>query len=158
MKGISEISFKFKINPKKSLIGILVTSGLVFLITKCEIPKEDVLKLYNEIRRILPIGGEGFLRDLDDELNRKIIQDPKLLEYKVNREVDGAIRQYEREERTNRQINMKNQNILEEINKSKYNDLQRLIIENAVYYEFEDGTMGIRGSWVPPDPREIPYK
>jgi hypothetical protein len=50
---------------------------------------------------------------------------------------------------------MKNENILKEINKSKYDRMQKLILENAVYYEFEDGTMGIRGAWVAPDPREI---
>jgi len=97
MKEISEFSFKIKLTPKRTLIGLLVASGLAFLITKCEIPKEDILKLYNEIRRVLPIGGEGFLRDLDDELNRRIINDPKLLDYKVRREVDEAIRNYERQ-------------------------------------------------------------
>jgi hypothetical protein len=96
MKETSEFSFKIKLTPKRTLIGLLVASGLAFLITKCEIPKEDILKLYNEIRRVLPIGGEGFLRDLDDELNRRIINDPKLLEYKVRGEVDRAIRDYER--------------------------------------------------------------
>ena len=96
MKETSEFSFKIRLTPKRTLIGLLVASGLAFLITKCEIPKEDILKLYNEIRRVLPIGGEGFLRDLDDELNRRIINDPKLLEYKVRGEVDRAIRDYER--------------------------------------------------------------
>jgi hypothetical protein len=96
MKETSEFSFKIRLTPKRTLIGLLVASGLAFLITKCEIPKEDILKLYNEIRRVLPIGGEGFLRNLDDELNRRIINDPKLLEYKVRGEVDRAIRDYER--------------------------------------------------------------
>jgi hypothetical protein len=96
MKETSEFSFKIRLTPKRTLIGLLVASGLAFLITKCEIPKEDILKLYNEIRRVLPIGGEGFLRDLDDELNRRIINDPKLLDYKVRGEVDRAIRDYER--------------------------------------------------------------
>ena len=158
MKGIPEISLKVRLTPKRTLIGVLVASALAFLVTKCDIPKEDVLKLYNEIRKILPIGGNEFLNEFDNQLNEKIIRDPKLLEYKVRKEVDGAILDYESEEKRTRQINMKNQNILEEINRSKYDDLQRLIIENAVYYEFDDGTMGIRGSWVPPDPREIPYK
>jgi len=36
--------------------------------------------------------------------------------------------------------------------------LQKLIVENAIYYEFADGTMGIRGAWVTPDPREIPFE
>jgi hypothetical protein len=53
---------------------------------------------------------------------------------------------------------MRNQNILEEINKPKYDNLQKLIVKNAIYYEFADGTMGIRGAWVAPDPREIPFE
>ena len=53
---------------------------------------------------------------------------------------------------------MKNKNILEEINKDKYDKLQKLIVENAIYYEFSDGTMGIRGAWVAPDPREMPLE
>jgi hypothetical protein len=158
MKGISEISFKIRLTPKRSLIAVLVASILAFISTKCEIPKEDILKLYNEIRKILPIGKNEFLKEFDNQLNQRIINDPKLLEYKVRREVDGAIRDYEFQEERNRVINMKNQNILKEINKDKYNKLQKLIVENAIYYEFPDGTMGIRGAWVAPDPREMPLE
>ena len=95
MKGISEISFKIRLTPKRSLIAVLVASILAFISTKCEIPKEDILKLYNEIRKILPIGKNEFLKEFDNQLNQRIINDPKLLEYKVRREVDGAIRDYE---------------------------------------------------------------
>jgi hypothetical protein len=160
MKGISEFSFRIKLTPKRSLIAVLVASVLAFISTKCEIPKEDILKLYNEIKKILPIpiSGNEFLNELDNQLNQRIINDPKLLEYKVRREVDESIRNYELEEQRNRVINMKNKNILEEINKGKYDSLQKLILENAIYYEFPDGTMGIRGAWVTPDPREIPLE
>jgi hypothetical protein len=96
MKGISEFSFKVRLTPKRSLIAVLVASVLAFISTKCEIPKEDILKLYNEIRKILPIGKNEFLNEFDNQLNQRIINDPKLLEYKVRREVDGAIRDYER--------------------------------------------------------------
>ncbi len=158
MKGISDFSFKVRLTPKRSLIAVLVASVLAFISTKCEIPKEDILKLYNEIRKILPIGKNEFLREFDNQLNERINKDPRLLEYKIRREVDGAIRDYEFQEERNRVINMKNQNILKEINKDKYNKLQKLIVEDAVYYEFADGTMGIRGVWVTPDPREIPLE
>jgi hypothetical protein len=96
MKGISEISFKIRLTPKRSLIAVLVASVLAFISTKCEIPKEDILKLYNEIRKILPIGKNEFLNEFDNQLNERINNDPRLLEYKVRREVDGAIRDYER--------------------------------------------------------------
>ena len=160
MKGISDFSFKIRLTPKRSLIAVLVASVLAFISTKCEIPKEDILKLYNEIKKVLPIpiSGNEFLNELDNQLNQRIINDPKLSEYKVRREVDEAIRNYELEEQRNRVINMKNKNILEEINKGKYDRLQKLILENAIYYEFPDGTMGIRGAWVTPDPREIPLE
>jgi hypothetical protein len=97
MKEISEFSFKIRLTPKRSLIAVLVASILAFISTKCEIPKEDILKLYNEIRKILPIGKNEFLNEFDNQLNQRIINDPKLLEYKVRREVDEAIRNYERE-------------------------------------------------------------
>ena len=158
MKGISEFSFKIRLTPKRSLIAVLVASILAFISTKCEIPKEDLLKLYNEIRKILPIGKNEFLNEFDNQLNERTNNDPRLLEYKVRREVDEAIRDYELVEQKNRVINMKNKNILEEINKGKYDSLQKLILENAIYYEFPDGTMGIRGAWVAPDPREIPLE
>jgi hypothetical protein len=96
MKETSEFSFKIRLTPKRSLIAILVASILAFISTKCEIPKEDILKLYNEIRKILPIGKNEFLKEFDNQLNERIINDPKLLEYKVRREVDGAIKDYER--------------------------------------------------------------
>ena len=96
MKGISDFSFKIRLTPKRSLIAVLVASVLAFISTKCEIPKEDILKLYNEIRKILPIGKNEFLREFDNQLNERINKDPRLLEYKIRREVDGAIRDYER--------------------------------------------------------------
>jgi hypothetical protein len=96
MKGTSEFSFKIRLTPKRSLIAVLVASILAFISTKCEIPKEDILKLYNEIRKILPISKNEFLNEFDNQLNERIINDPRLLEYKVRREVDEAIRDYER--------------------------------------------------------------
>jgi len=96
MKGISDFSFKVRLTPKRSLIAVLVASILAFISTKCEIPKEDILKLYNEIRKILPIGKNEFLREFDNQLNERINNDPRLLEYKIRREVDGAIKDYER--------------------------------------------------------------
>jgi anaerobic ribonucleoside-triphosphate reductase len=96
--------------------------------------------------------------EFDNQLNQRINEDPELLQQKIENEVDYAIIAYEIEEQRNRAINMRNQNILEEINKPKYDNLQKLIVKNAIYYEFADGTMGIRGAWVAPDPREIPFE
>ena len=156
MKGIPEFSFKVRLTPKRSLIAILIASSLAFLTTKCGISKQDVLKYYNEVRKLIKWDlPDSIIDDIDNELNEQINNDPELLKQKIQTEVDGAIRNYELQEEKNKVINMKNKNILEEINKDKYNNLQKLIVENAVYYEFPDGTMGIRGAWVAPDPREM---
>jgi hypothetical protein len=158
MKVPTELSFKIRLTPKRSIISIVVASILVFITTKCEISKEDVLKFYNELRRVVKldvINKNKILKEFDNQLNEKINRTPELLDYKIKRELDYALIDYENQEKKSRVVNMKNKNILEEINKPKYDELQRLIIENAVYYEFADGTMGIRGAWVTPDPREM---
>ena len=158
MKVPTELSFKIRLTPKRSIISIVVASILVFITTKFEISKEDILKFYNELRRVVKldfINKNEILKEFDNQLNEKINRTPELLDYKIKRELDYALIDYENQEKKSRVVNMKNKNILEEINKPKYDELQRLIIENAVYYEFADGTMGIRGAWVAPDPREI---
>jgi hypothetical protein len=100
----------------------------------------------------------NIIDEFDNQLNQRINKDPELLRQKIENEVDYAIINYEIAEQRSRAINMRNKNILEEINKPKYDKLQKLIVENAIYYEFADGTMGIRGAWVAPDPREIPFE
>jgi len=155
---IPEFSLSFKLSPKRSLIAVLIASSLTFLTVRCGISQEDLLKWYNEIRKTIKFDlpdENNVLNEIDRQLNERINKNPELLNFKIRRKVDDAIGRYEREEERNRQINMKNKVILEEINKPKYNELQKLIVENAVYYEFDDGTMGIRGAWVEPDPREI---
>jgi hypothetical protein len=159
MKEIPEFSFKLRLTPKRSIITIIVASLLAFMTTKCGISKQDFLRYYNEFRKLIKWDlPDSIIDEFDNQLNRRIIEDPELLKEKIRTEVDYAIINYEIEERKNRVINMKNKNILEEINKPKYDALQKLILENAVYYEFPDGTMGIRGAWVAPDPREMPLE
>jgi hypothetical protein len=158
MKGIPEFSFNLKLTPKRSIIAVVVGALLVSL-TQCGVSQQDLLKYYNEIRKYIPwkLSNE-ILNEIDNQLNERINNDPELLKQKIKIEVDDAIRNYELQEEKNRVINMKNKNILEEINKDKYDKLQKLIVENAIYYEFPDGTMGIRGAWVTPDPREMPLE
>jgi hypothetical protein len=152
-------SFLIKLNPKKSLVAVLVASLLAFLTTKCGISKQDFLKYYNEFRKLIKWDlPDSIIDEIDDQFNRQINEDPELLRQKIQSGVDVAIARYEIEEYKNRKINMKNKNILEEINKPKYDALQKKILEDAVYYEFSDGTMGIRGAWVKPDSREIPLE
>lgn len=157
MASNNQVSFKVRLTPKRSFVAVLVASSLAFLTTKCGISKQDFLKYYNEFRKLIKWDLPNTIIDeFDNQLNNQINKDPELLKYKIRSEVDSAIRNYELQEEKNRVISMKDKNILEEINKGKYDKLQKLIVENAVYYEFADGTMGIRGAWVPPDPREVP--
>jgi hypothetical protein len=143
----------FKFGNKKpdikqyAIIGI-VLSTIIATLSQCTgISENGLWDLLDEIqRRYFP----------QTIINDFIIKDPEKLNRRITRDVDATIGSYEDYERKHRIINMKNKNILQEINKSKYSDIQRLIVENAVYYEFKDGTMGIRGSWVFPDPKEIP--
>jgi hypothetical protein len=159
MKEIPEFSFKLRLTPKRSIITIIVASLLAFMTTKCGISKQDFLRYYNEFRKLIKWDlPDSLIDEIDNQLNQQINNDPELLKEKIRTEVDYAIINYEIEERKTRVINMKNKNILEEINKPKYDALQKLIVENAVYYEFPDGTMGIRGAWVAPDPREMPLE
>ena len=156
-----EFAFLFRLSPKRSIIGILIASLLAFLTLKCGVSKEDILKIYNEIRKNIIFDlpdKDNIVNIIDDQLNEQINNDPELLGHKINTEINDAIYSYEKWEKENYVPNMKNKNILEEINKPKYNELQRKIIKDAIYYEFADGTMGIRGSWVPPDSREIPLE
>jgi len=153
------ILFNLKLSRKTSIVAVVIASLLAFLTVKCNISETDVLKYYNELRKLIKWDlPNNVIDEIDSQLNRRINQNPELLKQKIRTEVDGAISKYEIEEQRNRTINMRNKNILEEINKPKYDKLQKLIVENAIYYEFADGTMGIRGAWVAPDPREIPFE
>jgi hypothetical protein len=143
----------FKFGNKKpdikqyAIIGIVLTTIIATLSQCTGISENKIWDLLDEIQR------KYFPQTI---INDFIIKDPEKLNRRITRDVDAAIESYEDYEKKHQIINMKNKNILEEIDKSKYSNIQRLIVENAVYYEFKDGTMGIRGSWVSPDPREIP--
>jgi len=153
------VLFNLKLSRKTSIVAVVIASLLAFLTVKCNISETDILKYYNELRKLMKWDlPNNVIDEVDSQLNRRINQNPELLKQKIRTEVDGAISKYEIEEQRNRTINMRNKNILEEINKPKYDKLQKLIVENAIYYEFADGTMGIRGAWVASDPREIPFE
>lgn len=153
------VLFNLKISKKASIVAVAVASLLAFLTVKCDISEKDLLKYYNELRKLIKWDlPDTMIDEFDNQLNQRINEDPELLQQKIENEVDYAIIAYEIEEQRSRAINMRNKNILEEINKPKYDKLQKLIVENAIYYEFADGTMGIRGAWVAPDPREIPFE
>lgn len=95
-------------------------------------------------------------REIKEQINRKINTDPELLNYKVKRDVDRAIARYEKQ--VQRPITMKENVILDSI--KNYGYTQKLIIEDAVYYELPNksvlgNTMGIRGVWTDPVKDEV---
>ena len=136
-----------------AVLSIVFTS-IVFGISRCtKIPEEKVWVLIDSIQRNHKLSPR--------ELNEYIIKTPELLNQRIRHDVDSAIYEYEKEEARSYRPTMKNQQILDEY---LYRP-ERVLIENAVYYEFKPdnsqaqkelgGVMGIRASFVPPHPEEI---
>lgn len=149
-------NFNFGKKPKSILKWAaisLMLSGTISILSECtKIPEQKFWNSIIDYNRIFK--GKFLPEEVIDYINNT----PKLLKIKVEREVSSAIYDYEKWETKNRKINMTNSVILQEIKKTKYSDNQRIIVENAIYYEFPPdgsyaqsllgGEMGIRGSWV----------
>ena len=138
------------------IIGVVLIS-VVGTLSKCtRIPQDIIYKAIDSIQRRIAPGSR---------LNDYFIRDPHLLNLRVKGDVDNAIKNYENLESSSYTPRMKNQNILKELKNPKYTWQQKLIVKDAVYYEFAPDTskaqellgptMGIRSNWVAPDPREI---
>jgi len=96
---ITSFSFSFRLSPRRSLIGAAVAAALTFMTVKCGISQEDLLKFYNEIRKSIKSDlpdEKNILNEIDFQLNERINRNPKLLDYKIKREVDDAIWSYQR--------------------------------------------------------------
>ena len=141
---------KKKPDKKQIIIVSIVMTIIISTLSQCTNIKENSLwDVFDEIQR------QFFPQTIFNEL---ILKDSEKINRRIKRDVDWAIGDYERWEKNNQIINMKNENILKEIKKSKYTDTQRLIVENAIYYEYPPdgsksqallgGIMGIRGVWV----------
>ena len=134
---------KSKTITQWAVITVVLTS-LVSGLHKCTgISEVKLWDLIDEIQREL--GRKGV--PVPEELNDYIIKTPEHLNRRVIRDVDSAIDNYEREERRVYKPNMKNKEILKEIEKPKYTEPQRQIIKDAVYYECPNGAMGIHAVW-----------
>lgn len=99
--NILEFSFSVRLTPKRSFIAAVVASLLAFLTTQCGISEEKFLQFYNELRRRFNPANlpdkHRVLEEFDNELNRRIIGNEKLLEKRIKGDVDDAISRYERE-------------------------------------------------------------
>jgi hypothetical protein len=84
------------------------------------------------------INSDNILRSISDEIqdqiNRKIIETPELLDYKVKRDVDYAIIDYEKLEIPS-PINMTNEVILKDLEKNDFTESQKKIVRDAIYSE-----------------------
>lgn len=94
------------------------------------------------------INGEGVLKainspiskEMQDQINKKIIETPELLDYKVKRDIDYVIQDYEKLEIT-KPITMTNEVILKDLEKNNFSETQKQIVKDAVYSEKEpDGS------------------
>lgn len=151
---LPEFAFLTKIPHRSAIIIFVVTSLLTALAVKCQIEREEVLRTYIELRKHLPKGKlPPHLQDLDDYFNREINKRPELLRQKIESDVNGAIDIYNQQQANNYVPRMKNQHILDYARSLPFS--QRIVLENAIYYELPDGTMGIRGAWTSPHPNEI---
>lgn len=96
----NSFSFSFRLDPKRSLVAVIIASTLTFITVKCGISQNDVLKIYNEIRKGIKFDlpdENNIINEIDNQLNEKINRDPELLKEKIRTEVTDAIWRYEKE-------------------------------------------------------------
>jgi hypothetical protein len=151
---IPEFRLLAKIPNRSAIIAFVVASLVAAIVVKCQVERESLLETYIETRKHLPKGElPPHLRDIDDYFNGEINKRPKLLDKKIKSNVDGAMAEYERQERENYVPRMTNKTILAYA--SKLPCPQRYVLESAIYYELPDGSMGIRGAWTNAHPDEM---
>lgn len=148
---------KINLFGHRSIITIIVGSvigWIIFSLAKqnIEIKEGMIYKIYDEIRRLINLelpDENKIFTEIKDDLNRRIISDPELLKHRVKADVSYAISEYKRKLPKERVKN---------INRDSYKNLggtERKIVKDGVYYEFEDGSIGIRGSWVEPPEKPV---
>lgn len=151
------MKFNFSFGKKRKTplewvkISIILESLVEFLSRWLKIDKKKLWDLVDEIQRELLKRGW-----IDDTVNDYVINTPELLDQRVERDVDNAIKEYGKLEEPE-PVNMKNEVILKEIEKDKYTETQKKIVKDAIYYEKEPdgskaqdllgGEMGIRAPW-----------
>jgi len=151
------MKFNFSFGKKSKTITqwavISITLSLIVLgLHKCtKVSEESIWDLIDVSQKELKKKKVP----VPSKLNDYIIKTPELLKRRIQRNVDEAIGDYEKEERRLYKPNMKNEEILKEIETPKYTETQRQIIKDAVYYECSDGTMGIHAIWY--DSKECDY-
>jgi hypothetical protein len=132
-----------KKSDKKLIAVSIVTAAIIGSLSQCTGIKENSLwDIFDEVQR------KFFPQTIFNEL---IIKDPEKLDRRIKRDVDRAIRDYERWE-SSLPPRMTNKTILKGLESPRFSDTQRLVVKDAIYYECPGGVMGIRGAWVDKDP------
>jgi hypothetical protein len=145
---------------KKAVVATIIGTFLGWLIftlgrQNINVSERMILKWYDEIRRLinLELDDENpIFTEIKDDLNRRIINDEELLKHRVRADVTYALSEYRRAERYMPKPPPNNKN------KETYEKLvgtERVIVEDAEYYEYKDGSMGIRGVWVQPPEKPL---
>jgi hypothetical protein len=83
---------EFNFFGRKTLVALSLMLLIAFISNVVSLPQDLVWKIIVEIESQMPNSA------LKQELNKKIISTPELLEYKVKREVDRAITEYKAQE------------------------------------------------------------
>jgi len=152
MKRLPEFSFLTGLDPRAVALTALLLALLATLAVRCGMSEEETLERYLELRERVSAKDKGERwRRMDNLLNRRIIANERLLQKKITMEVDRALQDYESKEK--RSVTMLSPIVLQEAQRLR--GTQQLILEQAIYYELDDGSMGIRGAWTKPWPNEI---
>lgn len=146
----------FKFGKKRNVASIItfsiVFSLLISLASKCTgLKKEDLEDVVDEVNR-------SFVKNTN--INYEVINNPKILERRVIRDVNSAIKDYHNSIDQSYVPRMKNQDILS--NLKNYDHNKKVILKDAIYYELPGiennllgRPMGIRAAWTDPHPEEI---
>jgi len=132
---------------RKSVASVIIASAIGFLVINlrgCGITEQDIWKFYTELQRLgLRLPDKHFIYgEIQDQINRRIIQDKELLDYKVKREVDQAIYDYERLTGDDGRV---------QIAKPRYSEKAP---DGSKAQELLGGEMRICALWVPDCPEE----
>lgn len=132
---------------KKSISSAIIASVIGFLVINlrgCGITEQDIWKFYTELQRMgLRLPDKHWIYgDIQDQINRRIIQDKELLDYKVKRDVDEAILNYERMTGDDGRV---------QIAKPRYSEK---VPDGSKAQELLGGEMRLCAPWVPDCPIE----
>ena len=152
MKRWPDFSFLVNLAPRSVLVSVGIVSLLTWLTVHCGISEEKVLEQYVKIQQHLADKPKNKIwSEVDKQLNQRIIENERLLKKKIILSTDKAIKAYEKQE--NAAITMTSLIVIKE--SQRLGGTKQLVLEQAIYYELNDGSMGIRGDWTKSWPNEI---